>query len=108
MINKAYLLLGSNEGDRITWLTDAIRIINEDAGEVTERSSLYQTAAWGKEDQPDFINMAIELETQLSPQNLLATVLQTEEKLGRHRTEKWGQRTIDIDILFYNNEVIKN
>ncbi|MBS1774400.1 MAG: 2-amino-4-hydroxy-6-hydroxymethyldihydropteridine diphosphokinase [Bacteroidetes bacterium] len=103
---KAYLLLGSNEGNRIDWLNKAMAALEQSIGKIVAKSSLYETAAWGKEDQPDFLNMALCIETQLSPQQLLQSILQTEIQLGRHRTVKWGQRTIDIDILFYGNEVI--
>lgn len=103
---KAYLLLGSNEGNRIDWLNKAMAALEQTVGSIVSKSSLYETAAWGKEDQPDFLNMALCIETQLSPQQLLQSILQTEIQLGRHRTVKWGQRTIDIDILFYGNEVI--
>lgn len=106
MMNKAYLLLGSNEGDRIGWFHKALEILEKTAGNITAKSSLYETAAWGIEEQPDFLNMAVCLETTLEAPTLLRTILETEEILGRHRTVKWGQRTIDIDILFYNQDVI--
>lgn len=107
-MNKAYLLLGSNEGDRIGWFNKAIDILGNTAGNIIAKSSLYETEAWGKEDQPDFLNMAICIETELEAEKLLETILETEENLGRHRTVKWGQRTIDIDILFYNNDIINS
>jgi 2-amino-4-hydroxy-6-hydroxymethyldihydropteridine diphosphokinase len=106
--NTAYLLLGSNEGNRMDWFEKAMQQIEQTVGKIVAKSSLYETAAWGLEDQPDFLNMAICAETALSPQELLAVIQQVELNLGRQRTLKWGQRTLDIDILFYNHDVIND
>ncbi len=106
-MNTAYLLLGGNEGDREQNIERAIALLNEHAGNITLRSHIYQTAAWGKTDQPDFLNIAVAMQTELIAENLLKMILQCEQQLGRFRTEKWGQRTIDIDILFYNNSIIQ-
>jgi 2-amino-4-hydroxy-6-hydroxymethyldihydropteridine diphosphokinase len=102
----AYLLLGSNEGDRQQWLSDAVRHIEASCGKVISSSSVYTTAAWGLEEQPDFLNMAIAIKTELSAPDLLEEILAVEKLLGRERTVKWGQRTIDIDILFFGNDII--
>ena len=102
----AYLLLGSNEGNRQQWLQDALQHIEASCGKVTTSSSVYSTAAWGIEEQPDFLNMSIAIDTELSASDLLKEILSIEKLLGRERTVKWGQRTIDIDILFYGNEII--
>jgi len=102
----AYLLLGSNLGDSEKYLRDACDLINIRLGKVLVSSSLYCTASWGKYDQPDFINQVLALETQLSPENLLAGILMIETTLGRERSEKWGSRIIDIDILLYASEII--
>ncbi|MFA5245132.1 MAG: 2-amino-4-hydroxy-6-hydroxymethyldihydropteridine diphosphokinase [Pedobacter sp.] len=101
-----FLLLGSNLGDSRQYLADAIFMIGEKIGKVEKLSSLYQTASWGKHDQPDFLNQAVKLSTDLSPQNLLTAILEIEKMLGRHRKEKWGSRTIDIDILLYEDIII--
>lgn len=106
--NNAYLLLGSNEGNRMDWMLQAVRQLNDVAGTVVAQSRVYQTAAWGFEDQPDFLNRAICLQTTLSPQELLKQIQRVELNLGRQRTLKWGQRTLDIDILFYNRDVIND
>jgi 2-amino-4-hydroxy-6-hydroxymethyldihydropteridine diphosphokinase len=103
-----YLLLGSNEGDRQQWLRDAVREITTHCGPVRNISSLYETAAWGLEDQPDFLNLVMQIETNLTPQTLLERIQAIEHKLGRQRQLKWGQRTLDIDILFYGQEIIQN
>lgn len=102
----AYLLLGSNLGNSIKYLSDASDLINLRLGTIRSASSLYQTASWGKHDQPDFINQAIALETKLSPAELLQGVLAIELELGRERNEKWGSRTIDIDILLFADQII--
>jgi len=102
----AYLLLGSNEGDRFSWLGNALQLIGEQCGQVSAISSIYQTAAWGLENQAAFLNQVLKIETSLSPEQLLAATLGIEISLGRHRQIKWGPRIIDIDILFYDNAVI--
>lgn len=93
-------------GDSKQYVADAIHMIGEKIGKVEKQSSLYQTASWGKSDQPDFINQAIELRTELNPESLLKSILEIEKLLGRQRSEKWGSRTIDIDILLYEDQII--
>ncbi|WP_316832004.1 2-amino-4-hydroxy-6-hydroxymethyldihydropteridine diphosphokinase [Pedobacter aquatilis] len=102
----AYLLLGGNLGDRNKNLELAIRLLNDEAGDVIAVSSIYQTAAWGKEDQPDFLNQAVALSTGLSALSLLDKALEIEQKLGRIRKEKWGERLIDIDLILFGDEII--
>jgi len=104
--HQTYLLLGSNLGERQLIIEKAIALINEKVGSIFIRSNYYETAAWGKSDQPNFINIAIGVETNLPPLLLLKKVLTIEEELGRVRHEKWGARLIDIDILLYDNEVV--
>ena len=106
VMNKAYLLLGTNEGNREQWLKQAVERLNK-LGSVEQISSIYETAAWGIEDQPDFLNMVVLLATELSPFILLQEIQTIEATLGRQRSLKWGQRTLDIDILFFNDEVIE-
>lgn len=105
MNTSAFLLLGSNLGDRSQNLAQA-RLALAAAGRVTAVSALYQTAAWGYTDQPDFYNQAVALETTLDAPTLLDTCLAIERVLGRERLEKWGARTMDIDIIFYGNAII--
>ena len=88
------------------WLQKAISLIETTCGPILKQSSVYQTAAWGITAQPDFLNMVILLETVLSPTELLTAILKIETTLGRHRDVKWGPRIIDIDILFYNNDIV--
>jgi len=105
-MNLVYLLTGSNLGDRIENLTKAAQLINEKAGKLVTQSNFYQTSPWGPLDQPDYINQALLIETMLSPSSLMELLLAIEEKMGRVRTLKYGPRIIDIDILFFGNEVI--
>ncbi|HTB53537.1 MAG TPA: 2-amino-4-hydroxy-6-hydroxymethyldihydropteridine diphosphokinase [Ferruginibacter sp.] len=105
-MNKIYFLLGSNMGNSKQQLDLAVTNIENEAGKVAGRSSIYQTAAWGKTDQPDFLNQVIIVATPLTAEKTLATILAIEEKMGRVRTEKNAPRIIDIDILFFNEERI--
>ena len=101
-----YLLLGSNLGDRETYLSKARKWIGRKIGRIENISCLYETASWGKTNQPEYINQVIHLKSILKPQKVLEAILSIEKKLGRERTEKWNSRTIDIDILFYGDQVI--
>ena len=104
-MNKAYLLIGGNMGNRLQNLGRSVELLQQ-YGQVVQQSDHYETAAWGKTDQPSFLNQALLLHTTLSARELLQTVLQIEEQLGRKREEKYGPRIIDMDILFFNNEII--
>ncbi|BCB97374.1 2-amino-4-hydroxy-6-hydroxymethyldihydropteridine diphosphokinase [Dissulfurispira thermophila] len=73
---------------------------------IKKMSSMYETKPWGLEEQPDFINMVVEAETVLLPEELLSTLKEVEEELGRQKTVKWGPRIIDLDILFYDDDII--
>lgn len=106
-MTTAYLLTGSNLGNRKDFLQEACDLLSQRAGKCMGTSSFYETAPWGKTDQPSFLNQAIQLETNLSPEDLLKALLKIELDLGRIRTEKYGPRTIDIDILLYGNEIIE-
>jgi len=105
-MNTAYLLIGGNEGDSLFWLSRARCAIEKEAGQILRASSIYRTAAWGKTDQADFLNQALSIGTSLDAPTLMTTLLQIEEKMGRKRLEKYGSRIIDIDILFFNEEII--
>jgi len=106
-MNKIYLLLGSNMGNPEKQLALAIRHIEKKIGRVTRRSALYQTAAWGKTDQPDFLNQVIVTETGLTAADTMRAILMIEEKMGRVRIQKNDPRLIDIDILFFNKEILE-
>jgi 2-amino-4-hydroxy-6-hydroxymethyldihydropteridine diphosphokinase len=105
-MNKVFLLIGGNMGDRLQNLRQAIVFLQDTCGPVVQQSAVYETAAWGKTDQAAFLNQAVLLTTTLPAQDLIATILMVEEKMGRLRMEKFGPRIIDIDILFYNDAVI--
>jgi 2-amino-4-hydroxy-6-hydroxymethyldihydropteridine diphosphokinase len=105
-MNKAYLLTGGNTGDRREWLQKATSLIEATCGNITKQSSLFETAAWGKTDQPAFLNQALLLHTKMEAPELMHELLRIEEQLGRKRVEKYGARIIDIDILLFNDAVI--
>ena len=98
----AYLGLGSNLGDREALLARALERLTSPPGVwITALSSLYATAPVGPQDQPEFLNLAVEVTTSLAPQDLLAACQAIETALGRVRAERWGPRTIDLDLLLY-------
>ena len=105
-MNVAYLLIGGNMGNRLQYLEKAKAAIQKACGAITASSSIYETAAWGKEDQQSFLNQALEVDTALSADEVLDNILSIEEELGRVREIKYGPRIIDIDILLFNDEVI--
>ncbi len=105
-MNKAYLLTGGNLGNRAFNLLQAQSLIQELCGPVIKTSQMYQTAPWGKTDQPDFYNQCLLIETILESESLLLQLLKIEERIGRTREEKYGPRLIDIDLLLYNEEII--
>ncbi|MBW8684577.1 2-amino-4-hydroxy-6-hydroxymethyldihydropteridine diphosphokinase [Chitinophaga rhizophila] len=105
-MNKAILLIGGNLGDRTGHLREAVRRINEEIGQIVKISSLYETAAWGDVAQPDYLNQALFVSTDMDERTLLHTVLEIEQQIGRVRRQKWGARVIDIDIIFYNDAII--
>lgn len=102
----AHLLLGSNLGDRAALLAQARARLAATAGTVVAESGLYETAAWGREDQPAFLNQALAVHTLLAPEALLAACLAVEQLAGRERHEHWGSRTLDVDILFFGHDII--
>jgi 2-amino-4-hydroxy-6-hydroxymethyldihydropteridine diphosphokinase len=104
-LNKAYLLIGGNVGNRSGYLQQAVNILNATCGKVINKSALYETAAWGNTDQASFLNQALALETGLSAESLMTEILAIEEQIGRKRSERYGPRTIDIDILLFNEEI---
>lgn len=103
-MKTAFLLTGGNMGDREGNLAQARQLLQEYCGNITAVSSLYETAAWGKTDQPSFLNQALQLETLLTARQLIRRILKVEKQMGRVREEKYGPRIIDIDILLFGNE----
>ncbi|MBB6001542.1 2-amino-4-hydroxy-6-hydroxymethyldihydropteridine diphosphokinase [Arcicella rosea] len=105
-LQTTYLLLGSNLGNRVEMLENAIQLIANKIGLIAKRSKFYETAPWGVENQPNYLNLALAVETTLSSKELLLQAQMIEEMLGRVRIEKWGARLIDIDIIFHGNQII--
>ena len=104
-MNTAHLLIGGNLGNRKENLSMAISLIKEQCGSLTKSSSIYETEAWGKTDQPSFLNQALEISTSLNPRQLMRKVLKVEKDMGRIREEKLGPRIIDIDIILFGTEI---
>jgi 2-amino-4-hydroxy-6-hydroxymethyldihydropteridine diphosphokinase len=105
-MTKTYLLLGSNMGNREAFLSKALTEIDATIGKISKKSKIYQTEPWGEKEQEDFLNIAIEVETKLKPKKILEKIHEIEKLLDREETYKWGPREIDIDILFYGEEMI--
>lgn len=103
--NKAYLSLGSNLGDRESLLKKALSEIKKIA-KITKKSKIYETSPVGYKHQGNFLNMVIKIETNLSPQVLLEKLQKIEKELGRERKIKNGPRTIDIDILTFEDTIV--
>ncbi len=105
-MNQAYLLLGGNVGSREQQLAMAVSLLQERCGAIIDSSSFYETAAWGSTGQDPFLNLAVSLQTALSARDLIDEILHIEALMGRVRKEKYAPRVIDIDIIFFNHEVI--
>ena len=105
-MNQSILLIGGNLGPRELHLQEAVALIHAEAGAVTRASALYETAPWGKVEQPAYLNQALLIDTPLDAHALLVKVLEIEHRIGRIRREKWGARVIDIDVIFYNDAVL--
>jgi 2-amino-4-hydroxy-6-hydroxymethyldihydropteridine diphosphokinase len=107
-MNKVYLLIGGNLGDRMENLAKARNLIQDEIGTLLITSNIYETAAWGNTNQPDFLNQALLIDAHLEATALMNKLLSIETKMGRIRDIPLGPRTIDIDIIYFNNEVISN
>ena len=100
---KYYLGLGSNIEPKFKFLQNAVNELNE-IGKVTKKSGIYESIAWGKSDQDNFLNAVIRFHSDLNPFNLLSSIKKIEDSIGRKiNNVKWGPREIDIDILFVDN-----
>lgn len=107
-LNTTFLQTGTNLGDRLAHLKTAEQEIALHIGNIVAISKIYETEAWGNNDLPAFYNQVIEVKTALFPEEVLAKIVLIEQKMGRIREQKWGNRTIDIDILVYENLVIQS
>jgi len=106
-MNRVYIQLGSNLGDREGYLKQSQAMLIDEIGLIIKMSSIYESSPWGVENQGSFLNQVLLLETDVKPFDLLDIILNIEKEMGRVRIEKWGERIIDIDILFYNDEIIE-
>lgn len=104
----AYIAMGSNLGDRKENLLEALTNMENSGFKVLAVSSFVETEPYGVTDQPFFINAVVKIATELSAHNLLRALLEIEQKMGRVRKRHWGERNIDLDLLFYDNLVIKD
>ncbi len=105
-MNNVFLIVGGNLGNRKKNLQTAASLIDEQVGRIIQSSKIYETEPWGLTDQPAFYNQAHLLKSNLDAQAIIKTILEIEEKMGRIRTIKNAARIIDIDILFFNEEII--
>lgn len=104
-VSSVLLCLGSNLGDRLSMLKQAIQALDAHASiEVLRSSSVYESEPWGLTNQPKYLNIVVEIETALEPLELLKTVKEVEQCLGREPSEKWGARSIDIDLILWGDE----
>lgn len=109
-MNITYLLLGTNLGDRRNNFLQACSLLEKNAGNINKISGIYETEPWGFSTSQWFYNMAIELHTELTPEELLHVILKNEKILGRERTKNdtYENRIIDIDILLFENQIIQS
>ena len=105
-MHLAYLLIGSNLGDKTTYLKNAGSYIQQQCGQIVKQSSFYETEPWGFTEQPSFLNQALCIQTELAPAELMHTLLQIESKMGRTRELKMGPRIIDLDILQIDQQIV--
>jgi 2-amino-4-hydroxy-6-hydroxymethyldihydropteridine diphosphokinase len=104
---RVYLLIGGNTGDRMKYLENAVEMIAQETGKVIKTSSVYETEPFGFRAKKQFFNICVLMETELSPHKILEVILKIETSLGRKRiNERLVSRTIDIDILFYDNIIL--
>jgi 2-amino-4-hydroxy-6-hydroxymethyldihydropteridine diphosphokinase len=104
----AIIALGGNQGDVVAHFAAAVKGLREQGCIIKVLSSLYHTPAWGKTDQPDFLNMTLELRSSLRPHDLLHLCLAIETQHGRQRHLKWGPRTLDLDIIDYDGLIMRD
>lgn len=105
-MNIVFLLLGANLDQPLAQINKAQLLLSNQLGLLSSASTMYETQAWGVEDQPPFLNQVITILTEKTPQETLLICQKIENELGRIRQHKWGSRVIDIDILYYNDLII--
>ena len=107
-MSRAYVALGSNLGDREENLRTALKHLQENGVEVIKTSTFIETEPYGVTDQPGFVNAVCQVETELAPLELLRLLLNIEQKMGRVRLRRWGERNIDLDLLLYEDAVLES
>ncbi|SFT08069.1 2-amino-4-hydroxy-6-hydroxymethyldihydropteridine diphosphokinase [Sphingobacterium wenxiniae] len=105
-MNTVFFLLGANLGDPLKQLQEAVREMEARVGSIKQLSRIYESEAWGVTDQPTFLNLVTEVETHFDAIRTLQIIQSIEQDLGRIRLSRWGARLIDIDILYFNDEII--
>ena len=105
-MNTMYIQLGSNVGERHSYIKESLLQIEKILGTIICESKTYESSPWGVTEQRNFLNKVISVKSDFSAKDALKTLQNIENNLGRKRSEKWGERTIDLDILFYNNQTI--
>ena len=106
-MNTVFLQLGSNMDNRNAYLKNANKLIAEEIGAIQKKSKIYESVPWGVENQNNYLNQVLEIKSEFSAEEVLGKVLQIEDKIGRIRDEKWGERIIDIDILLFNDSIVE-
>ena len=101
-----HLLLGRNIGNRLKQLEKAREQVEGKIGKIVKKSKVYETQPWGENEQDEFLNQALEVESKLKPKKVLEKIAEIEKLMEREETYKWGPREIDIDILMYEDEMI--
>lgn len=104
-MNKVYIAFGSNLGDSMKIIDKALNLIENNGMNIIKKSKIYETKPYGYTNQPNFINGVILVDTEMGCRKILEKLLSIEEELGRVREIHWGPRVIDLDIIFYNNEI---
>lgn len=107
-MHELFIQLGSNMGNRSDVLQKAQQAMQQIFGEPAKVSGIYESQAWGKTDQQHFLNQIVSFKTTWSPEKILQQLKEIEREIGRTKTEKWGPRVIDLDILFYGNLVFNS
>lgn len=103
-----YILLGTNLGNKTQNLQTATQMLIEKVGTLQQSSAIYETMPWGVEDQPIFYNQVLAMDTHLEVNNLLEATQSIEVTMGRQKYRKWGERLIDIDILYYDQVMLES
>lgn len=103
-----YLHLGSNQGEKKDFIQKALELISTNIGEITLRSNIYETEPWGMKEQENFLNMAIEVKSTKSPEDVIQSIKSIESALGSAKAVKWGPRSIDIDVLYCDDQIINS